>query len=340
MTFTQCLHDFFNHYLPKIKGVSDNTIKTYRDCFALFLVFVADHHHLDIKTFQLEQLTSGLLVDFLIYLEKDRRNTAKTRNLRLAAFKSLAKMIRIYYPQLVDIAERLQNIPQKRVQKKLIGFLTQQEAFKVFKAVNLNKSVGFRDYCLLHLLLDSGARASEAAALKVDYFDQEAKTLAILGKGDKYRLIKLWPKTVDLLVRYIKDYRITPRLPSCHNVIFINQRGEEFTRHGIYKICKKHLSKVLSANRLKVLNPAHSFRHSCAMNMLIAGKSVTDIKNRLGHENIDSTMSYLQLDLCAKREVQQKFMQYNQGVLGNDPHLDEFIDWRDKGQILSWLDSL
>ncbi|MDH3347825.1 MAG: site-specific integrase [Desulfobulbaceae bacterium] len=340
MTFAKCLHVFFSHYLTKIKGVSDNTIKTYRDCFALFLVFIDEHHHLDIKTFQLEQLTTELLIDFLIHLEEGRGNSAKTRNLRLAAFKSLAKMIRIYHPQMVDIAERLQNIPQKRVQKKLVGFLTQQESFKVFKAVDLNKNGGFRDYCLLHLLLDSGSRASEIATLKIDYFDQEAKTLAILGKGDKYRLVELWPKTVDLLVRYIKDYRTAPRLPLYHNVLFVNQRGEELTRHGIYKICKKYLSKALPANRLKVLNPAHSFRHSCAMNMLIEGKSVTDIKNRLGHENIDSTMIYLQLDLGTKREVQQKFIQYNQGVLGNDPYLEELFDWDDKEQILNWLDSL
>lgn len=339
MTFAQCLHNFFNNYLPRVKGGSENTVKAYRDCFTLFLGYIEVHHHIKIETFQVKELSTELLIDFLVHLENYRNNTAKTRNLRLAAFKSLAKMIRIFHPELCDIAERLQNIPQKKAQKKLIGFLTQQEALEVLKSINRNKNIGFRDYCLLHFLLDSGARASEAAELKLDYFDEQGKTMAILGKGDKYRLIELWPKTVELLARYIKEYRTMPR-SSGNKHLFINQRGKQLTRHNIYQICQKYISHALPANRVKFLNPVHSFRHSCAMNMLIEGKSLTDIKNHLGHENIDSTMVYLQQDLSKKRNVQEKFIKYTQSSLQDDHYLDELIDWSNKEKILNWLDSL
>lgn len=149
-----------------------------------------------------EHLSSGIILDFLDYLESQRRNIPRTRNLRLATLKSLAKMIRLLYPQDKEIAERILNIPQKRTQKILIGFMSHEEILTVFKSVDLKKKDGFRDYTILHLLTDSGARASEVATLNLDYFDFQRKTLGILGKGNRFRLIELWPKTAHLVNCY------------------------------------------------------------------------------------------------------------------------------------------
>jgi len=77
-----------------------------------------------------------------------------------------------------------------------MGFLYPDEILKVFKTVDLKKKEGMRDYTILHLLYDSGARASEIATLNFDYFDPMNETIAVLGKGNRYRLINLWPMTV------------------------------------------------------------------------------------------------------------------------------------------------
>jgi hypothetical protein len=74
--------------------------------------------------------------------------------------------------------------------------------------------------------------------------------------------------------------------------------------------------------------------------MLCCGKSITDIKIRLGHANIQSTTVYLHMDLTHKRSVQKKFIQYAQATLKHDPKLDQLIDWDHKEDILAWLDSL
>ncbi len=76
------------------------------------------------------------------------------------------------------------------------------------------------------------------------------------------------------------------------------------------------------------------------MNLLASGASLTDIKNRLGHENIQSTMRYLQLNLTRKREVQQRFIEYTQALLPDNPKIEELLDWQNKKEILAWLDSL
>jgi len=196
-----------------------------------------------------------------------------------------------------------------------------------------------RDYALLHLLHDSGARASEVATLNLDYFDPQQKTLAILGKANRYRQIRLQPKTAQLIEVYIKKYRPVPK-PLYRHRLFINQRGQELTRHGIYRICRKYLSMVLSPKRLKQINPAHSFRHSCAVNMLASGASLSEIKNHLGHENVESTMVYLHMDLSRKQQVQKKFIEHTQSFLAQDPKIDELIDWENKQDIMAWLDSL
>jgi site-specific recombinase XerD len=339
MNLNKCLLQFFNQYLSGVKGASAHTAKAYRDTFTLFLPFAAQHRSCTIGALEVEHLTGELILDFLDYLEKARNNKAVTRNLRLAAFKSLAKMLRILHPEQRGIAERLLNIPQKRVQKKLIGFLSQDEILKVFAAVDLRRKEGFRDYTILHLLFDAGARASEITTLNLDYLDPHNKTLAILGKGNRYRLIELWPKTVQLLQQYIGKHRSKPK-PGYGDRLFINQRGEELTRHGIYTLCKKYLRLALPPHRTVNLHPAHSFRHACAMNMLASGDSLTDIKNRLGHENIQSTMLYLRLNLTRKREVQKKFIDYMQTLLPDDQKIEELVDWQNKKEILTWLDNL
>ncbi len=339
MKLTSCVHHFFNQYLPRIKGCSPNTIKGYRDVFSLFLPFSRDTLATPINSLQVEQLTPELVVNFLGWLEKERENGARTRNHRLATIQSLAKMILYMYPDKRDIAVRILDVPKKRYHRNIIGFLYQEEILAILDSVNLRLAQGFRDYTILNLLLDSGARASEVATLDLDFFDPQQKTLAILGKGGRFRMITLWPKTVDLLCRYVEKYRSTPHT-LYRNCLFLNQRGKELTRHGIYRLCRKYLEKVLPAKRLKDLNPAHSFRHSCAVNMLLAGHPISDIKNRLGHESIKSTMIYLHLDLGHRQNIQKKFITHTQSLLNQDDKIDELVDWENKEEILSWLDSL
>ena len=339
MKLTISVHHFFEQYLPRIKGYGPNTIKAYRDAFSLFLPFARDALGTPINSLQLEQLTPELIVDFLDWLEKERENGARTRNHRLAAIQSLAKMILYMYPDKRDVAVRILDIPRKRYHRNIIGFLYQEEILAVLDSVNLSSAQGFRDYTILNLLFDSGARASEVAALDLDYFDPQQKTLAILGKGGRFRMITLWPKTADLLCRYVEKYRTTPHT-LYKNRLFLNQRGKELTRHGIYRLCRKYLEKVLPAKRLKDLNPAHSFRHSCAVNMLLAGHPISDIKNRLGHESIKSTMIYLHLDLSHRKRIQKKFITHTQSLLNQDDKIDELINWENREEILNWLDSL
>ena len=339
MRLETCIYRFFDQYLPHVKGSSDQTVKAYRDVFSLLLPFAAKKLSIQIGSLRVEHLTPDMLLFFLEHLESDRGNSVRTRNHRLAAIKSLAKMIRLMYPEKREMAQRILDLPQKRTQRQLIGFLYPDEILKVFHCVNLIKKNGFRDYTILHLLEDSGARASEIATLNLDYFDPQHHALIILGKGNRYRQIELEQKTVQLIKQYVAKYRVKPK-PLYQQRLFINQRGEEITRHGIHRICKKYLHKALNPKRLKNINPVHSFRHSCAVSMLLSGKSLTDIQNRLGHENIQSTTVYTHMDLTRKQAVQKRLIEHMKSNLVEDPKISEWVDWENKKDILEWLDSL
>jgi len=339
MKLSTCLIEFFSQYLPRIKGLSKWTIESYRGTFTLFLPFAAQYFSIKIPSLQIYHLTQDVILGFLNYLEDQRNNVARTRNQRLAAIKSFSKMIRLLHPEQGDLVEKILKIPEKKTKKTLIGFMYPDETLKVFKSVDLKKKNGFRDYTILHLLYDSGARASEIANLNIDYFDIQHKTMAILGKGNRYRLIEIAIKTVQLIQLYILKHRTSPK-PMFGHYLFINQRGEKLTRAGINKICKIHLSSALPEERVKLLSPVISFRHSCAVDMLCSGKSPDEIKYRLGHRCIDSTMVYLHLDLNRPRELQNKMLEYTQSILPQDPKIEDYIDWENKEKILSWLDSL
>ncbi len=339
MNLNTLIHQFFDQYLPRIKGSSQQTIMAYRDTYRLLVPFAAKYHGIKIRSLKIGHLSNNMILDFLDYLEKKRLNKTVTRNHRLAGIKSMAKMIRFMHPERSALAQRILSIPQKRSQKQLIGFLYPNEVLNVFEAVDLKTYYGFRDYTILNLLYDSGARASEMAGLTNDFFDPENNTLAILGKGNQYRQIELLPKTVQLVKAYVTKYRKKPN-PLYQRYLFVNQRGTSFTRHGINRICKKYLRYALSPKRLRDINPAHSFRHSCAVRMLLAGKPLSEIKNRLGHENIQSTMTYLHMELTHKRDVQKKFIEYSAKIIKQDPKIEDLIDWENKQNTLAWLDTL
>ena len=339
MRLTTCVQQFLDQYHFRIKGSSQRTIEAYREALSLFLPFAAKYYSIKVASLSIDHLSLKLILAFLDYLHSDRSNAINTRNQRLAVIKSLAKMIRLMYPQKREIADVILAIPQKKSQKKIVGFLYIEEILDVYQAVDIKKPLGFRDYTIVHLLSDSGARASEVAMLNVDYFNPAQKTLTILGKGNKFRLIKLGQKTTDLIKRYITQYRPHPK-PIYQHYLFINKHGAPLTRKGIYLMCQKYLSIALKPKRLKMIHPVHSFRHACAMNMLASGKSLSDVKNHLGHENIQSTMIYLKMDLRTKRAAQKKFIEYSQSTLKHDPKIDELIDWEHKKETLAWLDSL
>jgi len=326
------LSGFFPDYLPKQRAISPHTLHSYRDSLKLLLLFVAGKKG-DSCGVAIEQLTVERITAFLHHLEHGRRNKACTRNVRLSAIHSFFRYTGSCQPQYLEHAQRVLSIPFKRTQMREIQHLEFAELQAVLHGINRSTQAGRRDFVLLSLLFNTGARASEIVGLKAtDLQLTPPPTVLLRGKGRKERTCPLWPEIARLLSLHLEECDIPPDRPE---TVFRNQRGTDLTRFGLRLILKKRVREAargMPALKHKRLHP-HSLRHSTAVHLLRAGVDLATIARWLGHASINTTNKYLTVDLEAKREALAKVTPLLQ--TGRRPH-----NWRNDQNLITWLENL
>jgi len=302
------LKDFFQSHLLE-KAVSPNTLKSYRDTFTLLIRYIQNQRRYSAMP-TLQDLDVKTILAFLRHLEdgtNGRGNSAKTRNLRLIAIQNFFKFLSLHHPSLERHAEKIMGIPIKRVPPHTVASLNRKELEALLASPRTTTSDGIRDLAILIFLYNTGARASEAADVRLSWFDFPNRTVKIFGKGRKERLTPLWPSTTRLLKLYAEEHRRKPKAGT--DVFFINQRGFPFTRFGIRSVVKRHLqqaAKRCSSIAAKKLS-THSLRHTTAVHLLESRVDPNVIKAWLGHASIQSTSKYLDTDLAHKRRILEQF---------------------------------
>lgn len=304
---------FLDEYLPRHRGASRHTVQSYRTAFRQLLGFLRQRMgHEPARKLRLADLQPDLVFDYLSWLESREGPGvgAATRNLRLAALKSFFRCLELYgKPEDRTQWERLRHLPQKRAPRPSVEHLEMHEIDHVFSAVDCSQADGFRDLALLTLLYNTGARASELAAIRcADLILEQPASVRLRCKGRAERRCPLWPATVDLIRRYCQEFRRSPRMADAA-FLFINQRGQRLTRFGIGRLVARYLR--LAAERCSSLRgkqlSTHSFRHSTAVHLLEHGAEMHVIKAWLGHRSVRSTDHYLDLNLQSHRELLARF---------------------------------
>ena len=149
------------------RNLSPNTQKSYRDTIRLLFSYIAEHHKTDPVRITVEQIDAAVVRSFLAYLERERGNVTSTRNQRLAALHSLFRFTGRQVPELVDHAAQIHAIPLRRTAVPAMPYLEKSEIDGMLAVPDRTRAQGRRDYALLLFLYNSGARASEAALIKV-----------------------------------------------------------------------------------------------------------------------------------------------------------------------------
>lgn len=327
--FSSFIKRFLSNYLPIVRGLSVNTIAAYRDSIKLLLRFVSNKLSKSIDVLVVEDITEALVVDFLEHLEKTRNCSATTRNCRLAAISSLFKFIARAEPILVEQCRQIRTIPIKRCEHKVVGYLEEAEIRSVLDNIDINSRTGVRDYALLQLLYNTGARVSEIVHLKLDdlQLDCGCPQIKLFGKGKKERTCPLWPETVKLLKDYLQSRK--PVDAQATNV-FLNANGYPITRFGIRYVTRKWGAKAQPFNiAVKKLNP-HVLRHTCVMHLLHSGNDINVVSFWMGHADINTTRGYSKLDQQMKREMLEK---------AGAPQVDSKTLWQEP-DMLQWLEQL
>jgi integrase/recombinase XerD len=267
--FPLLVRDFFLGYLTAQKGVSPRTIEAYRDALRLLFAYAES----DLKKLPtdliLEDLNAPLILRFLDSLEKARGNSVRTRNARLAAIKSFLRYAASRDIAALSVLQRSLAVPTKRCDKPLLGFLSREEVDALLAVCDRSTWSGERDYVLLSLAYNTGARVSELVGLTLeDLTLAGTASVRILGKGRKLRQVPLWKNTAMLLRRWIERLQKNGGDP-----IFPNRWGKPLTRSGVDKRLRA-IVKIASTKCRSLLGrriSAHTMRHSTAMHMLQAG---------------------------------------------------------------------
>jgi len=289
------LSEFFNEYLPKTRGLSANTIKSYKDIFRLLLEYINDKKGLLPEKVEFRHLEKGTIEAWLNWLCEQRGCSAKTRNHRLSAVVSFARFtLHRDFGGALSFCSEVEHLPQKKVPKnKEAVHFSREEMSILLRLPNCVTKTGRRDRIVLSILYASGARAQELCDLTVgDLRFGNPTTLTLHGKGDKTRTIVIPEQSASLLKAYMKHNQMKDVEVVRH--VFSSQTHEQMTISCLEAIVKKYVkaAKELRPDLFKSEYTPHSFRHSIAMHMLESGIPLPVIKTFLGHVSIATTMIY------------------------------------------------
>jgi site-specific recombinase XerD len=322
------LQAWFTERLIGQRGASPNTIAAYRLTFQLLLAFASNRTAKAPSSLDIADLDAPLVAAFLDHLERDRHNSAATRNNRLAAIHSLFSYLALYHPEHAQTIGRVLAIPPKKTQHNIVTYLTEPEIDALLDACDKTRWTGRRDYAMLTLTIQTGLRISELASLtRQDITLSAGPNVHTVGKGRKERRTPLVSGTAAVLNAWMNENKGAPADP-----LVATSTGRALSRDALERRLGLHVAEAtqccpsLAAKRVTM----HTLRHTSAMRLLLAGNDVTIIALWLGHEQIATTNIYLHADMTHKQQAIDRTKQ-----IGTKPGR-----YRPPDALLAFLESL
>lgn len=305
MSLPTLLTSFFSKYLSGQRGVSSNTIKSYRDTFIIFFRYLDEYEQFRPEKLTFESFNSELVLRFLQWLETVKGNSISTRNNRLAAIHSFIKYVMMQEPTLIESCKNILDIRSKKSVLKPPVYLTIKELQCILSKPKNETKQGIRDLAILSLLYDSGARVQELIDLIWrDIHLEKPATIVLTGKGNKSRIVPLMPDTLKIITCY-KNSLLHVNLDEN---IFVNQSSQKLSRSGVEYIIGKYATLAgneLSSIKEKKITP-HVYRHSKGMHLTQADVNIIYIRDLLGHSSVQVTERYARADTRSKRKALEK----------------------------------
>jgi integrase/recombinase XerD len=295
---------FLLEHLVGERNLARNTQQSYRDTLRLLLPFTATASGKAIDRLGVEDLTTDRIRSFLLELEQKRGCSAATRNQRLAAVRSLAHFIGQRSPEAVHWCGEIRSIAFKKTPRPLVNYLEKAEMDALLAAPDVKVPQGQRDRAVLLFLYNTGARADEAAHVRIADLElgqapsRDSSAVLIRGKGNKLRRCPLWNRTVNELLALVAGRAADQR-------VFLNRRGQPLTRFGIHTLVERYaaaVAKTMPSLAGKGVSP-HTIRHTTATHLLRAGVDINTIRAWLGHVSLTTTNIYAEVDLEMKAKA-------------------------------------
>jgi integrase/recombinase XerD len=285
----------FLAYLEFERGLSRNTLDAYRTDLFQFGRFLEER-----EVSALEAQPSDV-ADFLEALARgdgDSRPPASpaTIHRKSACLRSFYRHLR--RDGLLD-TDPTATLSTPRRTRKLPQVLTRGEIEKLLSQPLGTEPAALRDRALLELMYACGLRASEAIGLELLDVDVEEGVLRARGKGSKERVVPIGQAALKALRIYLERGRpaLVKGAPEVH--LFVNFRGGQLTRQGLYKIVRRH---ALTAGLADRMSP-HTLRHTFATHLLAGGSDLRSVQEMLGHADVSTTQLYTHLSSERLKDV-------------------------------------
>lgn len=263
------------------------------DKFLFFLKVELNYSELTIKSYQLD------LTDFFGYIESKKINYLTITNhdvrgylkyldscnLKNSTISRRISTLRTFYNYLVDenIVENnvFHNVKNPKLEKKLPNYLNYNEIEELLESIDISTTEGLEKRLLIEMFYSTGCRVSEMINVKISDIDFTNKTIRIMGKGSKERIVYFG----DYASKYLDNYLSKVK---CDKYLFTNKKGEKLTINEVEQIVKdimKHIS-------IKTHVTPHTLRHTFATHLLNNGADIRTVQELLGHANLSTTGIY------------------------------------------------
>src|SRR6266516_4640526 len=300
-SFPVLLQSFFTERLIRQRQASPHSIASYRDCLRLLLSFAKNRLHKNPSDLDLNVLDATCMAEFLHHLEGERKNSARTRNARLAALRSFFHYVGLHDPAYAYQCQRILAMPNKKHEKRPIDFLSEEEIEALLAAPNTSTWLGRRDRTLLSLAIQTGLRVSELIGLRCqDVVLGTGAHVRCEGIGRKARGTPLRRDVAALMKAWLHERRGQPEAP-----LFLSIRRGALSPDAVEQRIAKYAAiaqKRCPSMKAKKVTP-HVLRHSSAMSLLHHGVDRTVIALLLGHESAETTDIYLHADMRIKERA-------------------------------------
>lgn len=267
-------------YLKYERNYSENTILGYANELNKF------NEYLKEKKLNYLNLTKDDIWDYLKYLDElHYKNTSIARHVTT---------LRSYYTYLKEQNKIATNIfkaiRNPKVKRKLPNVLNYEEINALLDFKDAKKDKDLLERCLFELLYATGMRVSEAVNVKISDIDFKEKTIKVLGKGSKERIVLFGDYALEALEDYLKVRKNLLKKEN-NDYLFLNTLGRKMSRVTLEQIVDKRVKKISLAHHIS----PHTLRHTFATHMLTNGADIRTVQELLGHEELNTTQIYTHL---------------------------------------------
>lgn len=271
--------DAFIQYLRVERGVSEITVKNYREDFKIFLLSFPD-----------VRATDDLNVDMLPEFVRRQDELARSSSTILRRYS----LLRNYFSFLNEediLHEEIPDVDKPKSSKRLPFVMSNEEVDELLEAPDISKDNGMRDRAMLELMYATGLRVSELLSLRFRNLNMQNGLITVYGKGNKQRSVPVSSFALEFLRKYIDGPRKRVKGSKDTDIIFLNRDGKALSRTYFFMQVKRYAEeKGIDSS----VSP-HTLRHCFATHLLENGASLRAVQEMLGHSNIATTQIYTEV---------------------------------------------